>query len=80
MDDNTVFGILEGTCPTCGSELKLTQVNGIQTFVDQFSPTDKKVSSKVWDKGVTEQGEMVFHCPKGHEHTVFLTFGGDWTC
>jgi len=72
--------ILEnGECPTCGEELLLVKIAGEKDFVDKFHYEMPVIPTSIWEKGVTEKGELTFKCKNGHLHSVFMTFGGDWT-
>ena len=88
MSDDRLFMVLDSNvCPTCDEPLTLTEINGVKSFVEEHNPKEEsglyppenEVTSNVWEKGITEQGEFVYRCDKGHVYVAFLTFGGDWT-
>ena len=70
----------DNKCLVCEADLTLVEVNGETEFVEEHKPKpEHKVTSRVWERGVTEIGEFIYKCPAGHTIGVFLTFGGDWT-
>lgn len=77
----TVFMLFEGVCPRCGSAVEIVEVNGTRRFLaEELFSGD--FASREWKgepsmKGDSD-GEVVFRCAQGHEHSVFHNVFGDW--
>lgn len=83
MDENRIFILLEGTCPTCGLEVTIKNAGGYPEFREQMLPADFPDSKFTpWRKPTIPYsnaiGGITFVCGLGHENYIENLGDGDW--
>lgn len=76
----TVFMLFEGRCPTCGAEVEIVEVSGLDQFLAEYQFIGE-FEQHVWNAygdGLDNDGMVGFCCANGHRHEVYHHPSGDW--
>lgn len=79
MEEETVWLLFEGVCPTCGGDLEIVEVSGVKRFLAEHR-FNGEFEQNVWKEGRWDDndGMVAFRCPEGHRHEAYHSPSGDW--